>query len=114
MVSAVLVSLVGVLITLIHSLPAVILGLALVCTGVFISQSTASSHLQDAAPEGGRVSAAGLYLSFYYLGGTAAGVVPSFFWNLGKWPACVAFIVTLQLITMTIALLGWRTDPHLA
>ena len=110
-VSAVLLSMAGVLVTLIPWLPAVILGLALVSTGVFISQTTASSHLRDAASEGGRVSAAGLYLSFYYLGGTAAGVVPSFFWHLGKWPACVAFIVVLQFVTMTIALFGWRSDP---
>jgi YNFM family putative membrane transporter len=108
MVSAVSVSLAGVLVTLIPSLPIVILGLAMVCTGVFISQATASSFLRDAASEGGRVSAAGLYLSFYYLGGTAAGVVPSIFWHLGKWPACVAFIIALQFVTMTIALLGWR------
>jgi MFS transporter, YNFM family, putative membrane transport protein len=114
MISAVAVSMAGVLVTLIPRLPAVIFGLAMVCTGVFISQSTASSHLRDAASEGGRVSAAGLYLSFYYLGGTAAGVIPSYFWRLGKWPACVAFIVSLQLITVTIALLGWRSEPYLA
>ena len=34
-----------------------------------------------------------LYITCYYLGGTAAGVVPGAFWALGKWPACVAFIV---------------------
>ena len=111
-VSAVALSMAGVLITLIPSLPVVVLGLAMVCTGVFISQSTASSYLQDAAPAGSRASAAGLYLSFYYLGGTAAGVVPSYFWHLGKWPACVGFIVALELITMTIALIGWRNMPR--
>ncbi len=110
-VFAVALSMAGVLTTLIPSLPVVVLGLAMVCTGVFISQSTASSYLQDAAPAGSRASAAGLYLSFYYLGGTAAGVVPSYFWHLGKWPACVGFIVALELLTMTIALIGWRNEP---
>ena len=35
------------------------------------------------------------------------------FWALGKWPACVAFIVSMQLVALTIALVGWRTpaDP---
>ena len=82
-VTAIAISMLGVLITLIPSLPFVILGLALCSTGVFISQASATSYLREAAPEGGRVSAAGFYLSCYYIGGTAAGVVPSFFWHLG-------------------------------
>jgi MFS transporter, YNFM family, putative membrane transport protein len=105
---SVLLSLVGVLTTLAHSLPMVVLGLAMVCSGTFISQATATSFLRDAASEGGRVSAVGLYISCYYFGGTAAGVVPSYFWHLGKWPACVAFIAVLQLVTMLIAWKGWR------
>ena len=62
-----------------------------------------------AAPPEARVTAAGLYLTCYYLGGTAAGVLPGAFWALGKWPACVAFIVTMQAVALTIALIGWRT-----
>jgi MFS transporter, YNFM family, putative membrane transport protein len=47
-------------------------------------------------------------VSFYYIGGTIAGVAPSLLWAIGKWPACVAFIAMLQLVTMGIALVGWR------
>ena len=47
---------------------------------------------------GRKVTAAGLYLTCYYLGGTAAGVVPGAFWALGKWPACVGFIVAMQVV----------------
>ncbi len=67
------------------------------------------SHLRVAAPPGARVTAAGIYITCYYLGGTAAGVVPGAFWALGKWPACVAFIVAMQLVALAIALIGWRT-----
>jgi len=102
------ISLLGVLLTLSHSLAWVICGLALLCTGVFISQASATSYLREAAPAGGRVSAAGLYLSCYYIGGTLAGVVPSYLWTLGKWPACVGFIAALQVVTLVIALVGWR------
>jgi YNFM family putative membrane transporter len=77
-------------------------------SGVFIAQTAAQSHLRVAAPSGTRVTAAGLYLTCYYLGGTAAGVVPGAFWALGKWPACVALIVIMQLIALAIALYGWR------
>lgn len=110
-VAAIAVSMAGVALTLVPSLSFVIAGLALVSTGVFISQASATSYLREAAPEGGRVSAAGLYLSCYYIGGTAAGVVPSFFWRLGGWPACVGFIAAMQLVTIAIALVGWRGDP---
>lgn len=105
---AISVSLLGVLLTLSHSLAVVTGGLALMCTGAFIAQASATSYLTEAAPQGQRVSAAGLYMSFYYAGGTVAGVAPSYLWAIGKWPACVAFIVTLQMVTLGIALRGWR------
>jgi predicted MFS family arabinose efflux permease len=101
-------SIAGVLLTLSPSLAIVILGLALVSTGVFIAQTASQSHLRVAAPPEARVTAAGLYLTCYYLGGTAAGVVPGLFWAMGKWPACVAFIVAMQVIALVIALIGWR------
>jgi predicted MFS family arabinose efflux permease len=105
---AILCSMAGVLLTLVPSLYVVILGLALVCSGVFIAQTASQSHLRVAAPPGSRVTAAGLYFTCYYLGGTAAGVLPGAFWALGKWPACAAFIVAMQAVALTIALVGWR------
>jgi YNFM family putative membrane transporter len=101
-------SMTGVLLTLAPSLAVVILGLAMLSTGVFIAQTASQSHLRVAAPPGTRVTAAGLYLTCYYLGGTAAGVVPGAFWALGKWPACVGFIVAMQAAALAIALVGWR------
>jgi predicted MFS family arabinose efflux permease len=103
-------SIAGVLLTLAPSLTIVILGLTLLSTGVFIAQTASQSHLRVAAPSGARVTAAGLYLTCYYLGGTAAGVVPGLFWSIGKWPACVAFIVAMQTAALAIALIGWRTE----
>jgi MFS family permease len=102
-------SMIGVLLTLSPSLAVIILGLAMLSTGVFIAQTATQSHLRVAAPPGTRVTAAGLYLTCYYLGGTAAGVVPGAFWALGKWPACVGFIVAMQAAALGIALVGWRT-----
>ncbi|MHB1023200.1 MAG: MFS transporter [Acidobacteriaceae bacterium] len=98
----------GVLLTLTHSLLLVVMGLALFCTGIFIAQSSAASFLRVAADEGGRVSAAGLYLTSYYLGGTVAGVLPSIAWHFGGWPACVALVLAMQVLTLTTGLLGWR------
>jgi MFS transporter, YNFM family, putative membrane transport protein len=105
-------ALTGVLLTLSHSLWIVVLaGLGLVCTGVFIAQATANSFLRVAAPPGTRASAAGLYISCYYFGGTAGGLVPSYLWEIGKWPACVALTASVLLVTLLVALAGWRM-PH--
>ncbi len=102
-------SIAGVLLTLAPSLPVIVLGLTMLSTGVFIAQTASQSHLRVVSPAGARVTAAGLYLTCYYLGGTAAGVLPGAFWALGKWPACVAFIVAMQATALAIALIGWRT-----
>jgi predicted MFS family arabinose efflux permease len=107
-------SMAGVLLTLSPSLSIIILGLTLVSSGVFIAQTASQSHLRVAAPPGARVTAAGLYMTCYYFGGTAAGVVPGAFWALGKWPACAAFIVAMQAVALTIALIGWRTPNTMA
>jgi len=105
---AIALCLVGECITLSHSLWIVILpGLGLVCSGVFIAQSTAASYLRMAAPPGGRVSAAGLYLASYYIGGTVGGVVPGWLWRIGHWPACVALTEGVLVLLLAVALAGW-------
>jgi predicted MFS family arabinose efflux permease len=105
---AILWSMAGVLLTLSPHLAVVIAGLTLLSSGVFVAQTASSSHLRVAAPAGSRVLAAGLYITFYYLGGAAAGVAPGFFWSLGGWPACVGFIVAMQAVALAIALVGWH------
>jgi predicted MFS family arabinose efflux permease len=106
---AILLAMAGSAITLSHSLWVVIVpGLGLVCTGVFIAQSTAASYLRMAAPAGGRVSAAGLYLSCYYIGGTVGGVVPGWVWRVGRWPACVELTEAVLAVLILVALVGWK------
>jgi MFS family permease len=106
--AAMLLSMAGVVLTLAPSLAVVILGLALMSSGVFIAQTASQSFLRIATPPESRVTGAGLYMTCYYLGGTAAGVVPAIFWSIGKWPACVAFILIAQSLALAIALFSWR------
>ncbi|HEY3988827.1 MAG TPA: MFS transporter [Acidobacteriaceae bacterium] len=105
---SILLSLAGVLITLVHSLPVVVAGLALCCTGVFISQSCATSYLREAAPESSRASAVGMYVACYYIGGTVAGVAPSLVWKLGGWTACAALVAAIDVVSIVIARRGWK------
>jgi len=99
----------GILLTLIESLPAVILGLAILSTGVFITQAATSSYIGVAARDA-RASAVGLYTVFYYAGGTLGSALPGWFWNRGGWPACVALIVVVQVLTITVAVRRWRPE----
>ncbi|MCU1232287.1 MAG: major facilitator superfamily 1 [Candidatus Solibacter sp.] len=100
----------GVCLTLVHSLPVVMVGLTLACTGVFIANSAGSSYVGSAATES-RASAVGLYVTFYYVGGSGGSAIPGFFWTHGGWPACVALIVGVQLLTITLALIFWKPLP---
>ena len=98
----------GVALTLAPSLPVIGLGLALASSGVFLAQTCANSFLRDAAPLGGRVSAAGMYICSYYIGGTVGGMLPGALWKHGGWPGCVALTAALLAGAGFIAFFGWR------
>jgi predicted MFS family arabinose efflux permease len=104
----------GALLTLAPSIAAIVAGLALVATGVFVSQATASSYI-GAATARDRGLAVGIYSLFYYAGGSLGAALPGFFWSRGGWAACVALVIAVQLATIVLALTAWtgsavRTD----
>ncbi len=96
----------GVALTLVHSIPAVLAGLALCCTGVFIANAASSSYVGAVAREA-RAAAVGLYVTFYYTGGSFGSAVPGHFWARGGWPACVALVIGVQVLTIAISLAFW-------
>jgi MFS transporter, YNFM family, putative membrane transport protein len=98
---------VGALLTLTAPLALIVIGLALVGSGVFIAQATASSYIGIVTSQD-RGLAVGLYSSAYYLGGTLGGSLPAAFWESGGWTACVALVLIVQLATLAIALGFWR------
>jgi MFS family permease len=108
LICSVVAGILGILLTLIPSLPVILLGLVLCSSGVFICQSASTSYIQREAQPGGRASAAGLYVMFYYIGGGVGGVLPGMLWHYGQWKACVALIVFVQLITVAIAGGIWK------
>ncbi len=96
----------GIALTLIQNLWAIVAGLAICSTGVFIAQAAASSYIGIAA-ERNRALAVGLYVTFYYAGGSAGAALPGFLWRSGGWPACVALIAAVQALTVTMSLFLW-------
>jgi len=97
----------GIVLTLIPRLPVVVLGLGLVSTGVFAAQAASQGYIGVVARER-RSTAAALYLTVYYTAGALGALVPALFWARGGWPATVALIVAVQLVTAVVAALGWR------
>ena len=107
-VSAMLVSALGVFLTgFVGYLWGILLGLALCASGIFVCQSAANSYLGASHPRA-RASAAGIYVSCYYLGGTVGAVAPGLVWAHGGWTACVALILSVQLATVLLVWKFWR------
>ncbi|MBI5281250.1 MAG: MFS transporter [Candidatus Solibacter usitatus] len=96
----------GSALTLIPSLLAVMAGLTLICTGVFVAQSAATSYIGKVSTEG-KAAAVGLYVMFYYTGGSAGAALPGLLWTWGGWTACVALIAAVQLLTIAVAWKFW-------
>ncbi|MBW8354679.1 MULTISPECIES: MFS transporter [Pseudomonas] len=97
----------GSALTLLPSLWLIVLGLALSSTGVFMAQAAANSFTTATARHN-KAGAVGLYLTFYYLGGSFGAVVPALLWSHWGWQGCVALIVVFQLLSLLIAWGGWK------
>ena len=99
---AVCVSMTGLSITLVPSLPVAVAGLALTCSGVFVSQAATASAMGLAAGKA-KGSAAGLYATFYYAGGACGSFLPG--WLIWSRPATnhVHWLETVGLILVVFA-----------
>ena len=97
----------GLLLTLVKSLPIVIAGLAIFSSGVFVAQAAAT--VQTGAIAGrARSSAAGLYVAFYYLGGSVGATLTDVFWRWKGWPGCVAMLGGVSLVSLWLARISSR------
>jgi MFS family permease len=101
-------SLAGLLLTLIHSLPAVIAGLAIFSSGIFVAQSAATVLTGQVAGRA-RTAAAGLYVTFYYIGGSAGSALTAWFWLNGGWPACVGLFAVASVVTLIFGFVGAKS-----
>lgn len=98
----------GLLLTLIHSLPAVIAGLAIFSSGIFVAQSAATVLTGQVAGRA-RSAAAGLYVTFYYIGGSAGSALTAWFWLNGGWPACVGLFAVASMVTLIFGFVGAKS-----
>lgn len=103
----------GLLLTLLPSLAAIVFGLILCSSGVFVCQTATISFIATSVSEG-RSLATGLYNMCYYAGGAAStGFVGLAFEDWG-WQGAVLVLVGVQLLAAGIASFGWGVPPKTA
>jgi YNFM family putative membrane transporter len=95
-------ALVGLSLTLIRNLPLIIAGLAIFASGVFIFQA-AGTVQTGAVSQRALSSAAGLYVTFYYVGGSLGAVVTSWTWLADGWQACAFLLMGVAGTALTLA-----------
>ncbi|MET7776065.1 MFS transporter [Streptomyces mirabilis] len=104
----------GLLLSLVDSLPLVLLGLVLITAGFFAGHAVASSSVSHTAKQG-RAQASALYQSAYYIGSSAGSTLGAVAFHAGGWAGTVALGLFAVLGVVTITLLGShaaRTQSH--
>ena len=90
----------GLLITLIPLLPVVLFGLALLALGMFSTVPAVNLYLGEQA-ERAKGTAASMYLSLYYFGGSFGAVLPGFALIWAGWPGVALLCLGMVLIALT-------------
>ena len=98
---------VGLLLTLLHPLPLIIVGLALFSSGIFIFQAVGTVQTGIVAGKA-RSSAAGLYVTFYYVGGSLGAIVTGWTWVADGWRSCVLLLIGVAAIGLAMGFVSSR------
>ena len=96
---------IGLTLTLVPNLPFIIAGLALFSSGIFIFQSVGTVQTGIVARRA-RSSAAGLYVTFYYIGGSMGAIVTGWTWVGNGWRACVVLLMSVSGLALALAYAG--------
>ena len=104
---ALVVSIGGLVLTLVPNLLVTIAGLAVMSSAVFVMQTSSQGYLGRIVRDN-RSTAAATYFTFYYFGGGLGAVIPAFAWMRGGWVATVALIVAVQAAVGALAIFGWH------
>ena len=102
---AVTLSMIGVLITKVSPLWGIVMGLAIMSSGVFITQSATISYIAVNVKKG-RSLASGLYYMSYYAGGTIGAWVCGLAYAKGQWTLTVWVLLGVQVLALLMAAFG--------
>ncbi|MGA8649890.1 MAG: MFS transporter [Xanthobacteraceae bacterium] len=96
----------GALLLLAPPVPAIVVRLAICATCGMVCQAISTGYVITTAKEG-RSSAAGLYASSFYVGGSAGAFLIGLVWQAAGWTGCVVAIVAVQAIMAVIVAAAW-------
>lgn len=107
LLAALAVSVGGLCLTLIPSIPVIITGLAICSSAIFICQAATVSAIAERVKEG-RSLASGLYYMAYYGGGAVGTWVAGLAFEAHGWSGSVTVMVLAQSLAAVTAWFGWR------
>lgn len=97
----------GALLLLAAPLAAIIGGLTLCAVCGMLCQAISTGYVTAIAKEG-RSSAVGLYVTCFYIGGSAGAFLPGLGWTRYGWPGCVALVLAALSLMGLVAALAYR------
>jgi predicted MFS family arabinose efflux permease len=98
---------VGLLLTLLPSLTAIIIGLVVVSTCGILTQAASTGYVAITA-QTGTSAAVGLYVMSFYLGGTFGGWLPGLAYEAGGWSASLVMVMAMLAVMALIVALAWK------
>lgn len=100
---------IGALLLLTPAVWSILLGLTTCATCGMMCQGVSTGAITATAKEG-RSSAVGLYMTVFYVGGSAGASLPGLAWTHGGWTATVGMVLAVITAMATVVALFWR-DP---
>src|ERR1700691_2213354 len=85
----------------------IIVGLTICATCGMLCQAVSTGYVITTVKEG-RSSAAGLYASSFYIGGSAGAFLMGLVWHAAGWDGCVAAIIAIQAAMGVVVALAWE------
>lgn len=108
-----MISILGVLMTLLTPLWAIVVGLAIMSSGVFITQAATISYIAVNVKTG-RSLASGIYYMAYYAGGTMGAWLCGLAYARGDWSLTVWLLLLVQVLALLVASFGMIKTKRLA
>lgn len=102
MAAAFILTCAGLALTLLAPLPFIVLGVLLTVCGIFAQQTVATGYTGIAARTA-KSTAAGLYVTAYYIGGSFGGILPAGAWHRYGWAGCAGITVIVQIVMLGTA-----------
>lgn len=109
-IMAVTLSMLGVLLTLSQPFWLVLIGISIMSSGVFITQSATIGYIATNVHHG-RSLASGIYYMGYYAGGTVGAWLCGIAYAHGQWQMTVWTLLAMQVIALLIASIGMVKTP---